>query len=63
MYLGWLPISLGWAAYLDHPLSLLVVPLFVLYMTRLQIIPEERALRTKFGSQFDAYCQRVRRWL
>jgi protein-S-isoprenylcysteine O-methyltransferase Ste14 len=63
MYLGWLPILAGWAAYLQHPLSLLVVPLFMLYLTRFQIVPEERALSAKFGEQFDAYRQRVRRWL
>jgi protein-S-isoprenylcysteine O-methyltransferase Ste14 len=63
MYLGWLPILAGWAAYLEHPVSLAVVPLFMLYLTRFQIVPEERALSAKFGGQFDAYRQRVRRWL
>jgi protein-S-isoprenylcysteine O-methyltransferase Ste14 len=63
MYLGWLPILAGWAAYLQHPLALVVVPLFMLYLTRFQIVPEERALSAKFGEQFDAYRQRVRRWL
>jgi protein-S-isoprenylcysteine O-methyltransferase Ste14 len=63
MYLGALPFLVGWAVYLQHPGALLVVPLFALYLTRFQIIPEERALATKFGAQFDAYRQRVRRWL
>jgi len=63
MYLGWLPILAGWAAYLQHPVSLLVVPLFVLYLTRFQIVPEERALAAKFGTQFEAYRRRARRWL
>ena len=63
MYLGWLPILAGWAIYLQHPLTLLVVPLFALYLTRFQIIPEERALEAKFGDAFRAYRQRVRRWL
>jgi protein-S-isoprenylcysteine O-methyltransferase Ste14 len=35
----------------------------MLYLTRFQIVPEERALSAKFGEQFDAYRQRVRRWL
>jgi protein-S-isoprenylcysteine O-methyltransferase Ste14 len=36
--------------------------LFVAYITRFQILPEERILRGKFG-EFDAYAARVRRWL
>jgi protein-S-isoprenylcysteine O-methyltransferase Ste14 len=63
MYLGWLPILAGWAVYLQHPVSLLVVPLFMLYLTRFQIVPEERALAANFGTQFEAYRKRVRRWL
>ena len=63
MYLGALPLLAGWAVYLQHPVALLVVPLVMLYLTRFQIIPEERALSAKFGGQFDAYRGRVRRWL
>ena len=36
---------------------------FVLYITRFQIRPEERALQRIFGEAFSAYCARVRRWL
>jgi protein-S-isoprenylcysteine O-methyltransferase Ste14 len=32
-------------------------------MNRFQIAPEERALRARFGADFQAYCERVRRWL
>lgn len=63
MYLGSLPLLAGWAVYLQHAGALLAVPLFMLYLIRFQIIPEERALAAKFGGQFDAYRQRVRRWL
>jgi protein-S-isoprenylcysteine O-methyltransferase Ste14 len=36
---------------------------FVAFITRLQIIPEERALEAKFGAPFAEYKRRVRRWL
>jgi protein-S-isoprenylcysteine O-methyltransferase Ste14 len=36
---------------------------FVLYITRFQIQPEERVLRHLFGDTYDRYAARVRRWL
>jgi protein-S-isoprenylcysteine O-methyltransferase Ste14 len=39
------------------------LPAFVWYITRFQIVPEERALRAKFGRAYTDYQQRVRRWL
>ena len=63
MYLGLAIVLLGWAAYLAAPLALLGLPIFVLFMTRFQIIPEEAALTELFGQQFTAYRNRVRRWL
>lgn len=63
MYLGWIPILAGWAVYLEHPLTLLAVPLFVAYLTRFQIIPEERALAAAFGDAYREYARRVRRWV
>jgi protein-S-isoprenylcysteine O-methyltransferase Ste14 len=63
MYLGFTMILLGWAVFLSHPLSLIVVPCFIAYMNRFQIVPEERALESRFGSEFKVYSSRVRRWL
>lgn len=63
MYLGFATALLGWALFLAHPLPLLVVPGFVLWMNRYQIEREERALRALFGEAFDEYCARVGRWL
>jgi protein-S-isoprenylcysteine O-methyltransferase Ste14 len=63
MYLGLLLVLLGWATFLSNGLAFIVVPLFVLYMNRFQIVPEERALSALFGAEFDAYAARVRRWL
>ena len=40
MYLGLVLILLGWAFYLSHFLSFVLLPVFILYMTRFQIQPE-----------------------
>jgi len=63
MYLGLLLALLGWAAFLANPLALLLVPAFVLYISRFQIKPEERTLTALFGGEYGAYQERVRRWL
>ena len=63
MYLGMLLILAGWAIWLAHPLSLLGLPLFVVYMNHFQIRSEEQALRARFPEAFDAYARTVRRWL
>jgi protein-S-isoprenylcysteine O-methyltransferase Ste14 len=63
MYVGFALALAAWALSLGNALSLLLVPLFVLYLNRFQIIPEERALRARFGAAYDAYAGSVRRWL
>lgn len=63
MYLGMLAVLLAWAAYLPSAWALPGPAAFVLYMTRFQIIPEERALHSLFGPAFAEYTRRVRRWL
>jgi protein-S-isoprenylcysteine O-methyltransferase Ste14 len=40
-----------------------VLPVVVVYLDRLQIAPEERALAERFGRDFDEYRRSVRRWL
>jgi protein-S-isoprenylcysteine O-methyltransferase Ste14 len=63
MYVGLLITLLGWAAFLWQPWTLVFLPLFVLYITRFQIEPEERVLSSLFGSEYAEYMARVRRWL
>lgn len=63
MYLGFVLILFGWALLLLNALALLLLPAFVLYMSRFQIFPEERALLSLFGKDYTEYHARVRRWL
>ena len=63
MYLGLAAILLAWAVYLAAPVAFAGPLLFVLYITLLQIVPEERTLAAKFGPEYAAYRQGVRRWL
>jgi protein-S-isoprenylcysteine O-methyltransferase Ste14 len=63
MYLGMACLLLAWAVHLSALLPFAGIVVFVLYITRFQIRPEERALRGIFGEQYASYATRVRRWL
>jgi protein-S-isoprenylcysteine O-methyltransferase Ste14 len=63
MYLGMLLVLTAWGVYLSSLLAFVVLPAFVLYVTRFQIIPEESAMRANFAESYTDYCHRVRRWL
>ncbi|WP_371193700.1 isoprenylcysteine carboxylmethyltransferase family protein [Glaciecola sp. SC05] len=63
MYLGMLFIILGLIVRLEQPYSLVWAVLFIAFMTKFQILPEERALSLIFGESYSHYKRRVRRWL
>ena len=63
MYLGFFLLLAGWAALLSNLVALALLPAFIAYMNRFQIQPEERALKQQFGTEFQTYMQRVRRWV
>ena len=63
MYVSLLLYLVGFAAYLESWPSAVLLPVFVLYMDRFQIAPEERALAEKFPEEFAAYRRTVRRWI
>ena len=63
MYVGMATLLAGWAAWLGTPWALTGLVAFVAWITRFQILPEERVLAQRFGAAFDAYRGRVRRWL
>jgi protein-S-isoprenylcysteine O-methyltransferase Ste14 len=63
MYLG-LALGLAGAAVgLSNLGAMVLLPAFVTWIDRLQIVPEERALLANFGAAFTDYAARVRRWL
>ena len=63
MYVGFLLALAGWGVFLGNLLAFAALPLFVASMNRLQIGPEERMLRARFGESFTRYERAVRRWL
>jgi protein-S-isoprenylcysteine O-methyltransferase Ste14 len=63
MYVGFLSVLAAWACHLSNPLAFVALPVFVGYLNRFQIAPEEQALRAKFGGAYAEYEKTVRRWL
>ncbi len=63
MYLGLTALLVSWAVWLSVPWLFLGPVAFMLYLTRFQIVPEERVMSSKFGREYDEYRKRVRRWL
>ncbi|WP_191321683.1 methyltransferase family protein [Colwellia sp. C1TZA3] len=63
MYLAMLLLLISYACYLENPLTLAIVGLFVWYIGKYQITPEERILTSLFGQAYSDYKNSVRRWL
>lgn len=63
IYLGLLLILIGWAITLEHLIAFIWLPLFIFFINRYQIIPEESALHKLFGEAYKSYRKKVRRWL
>jgi len=63
VYLGLLALLMALGVHLQSPVTLVGALVFVLYMTRFQIKPEERALAQLFGKDYQTYQSRTRRWI
>ena len=63
MYVGFLFVLIAWGIFLSNLASLVLLPAFVVYMNRFQILPEERHMREKFGKAYCQYEAEVRRWV
>ena len=63
IYLGFAITYLGLAIAMDSPIALgLLIPCLIV-IDRFVIAREERYLSARFGAEYDAYRQKVRRWL
>lgn len=63
MYLGLGLALAGWGLVLGNLGALAWLPIAAVYLTRFQILPEERILAGRFGPDYAAYRAKVRRWI
>lgn len=63
IYLGDALVLIGAVLWNGSLLGLILVPVFIWLIERRFIAPEEARLRAAFGPAFEAYAQKVRRWV
>jgi protein-S-isoprenylcysteine O-methyltransferase Ste14 len=63
MYVGLFLFLTAWAIQLSMLWPIIGPVLFVIYINRFQIAPEERVMESKFGYVYSNYRNKVRRWL
>jgi protein-S-isoprenylcysteine O-methyltransferase Ste14 len=63
MYLGMLLIIIGFSIIQNLMAIIAIMPIWIIYMTYLQIIPEEEAMKILFKEDFVNYCKKTRRWI
>ncbi len=63
MYVSMALTILAAGYYWQTSAVILVLPLWVFYMAKFQIEPEERAMLKLFGEEYEQYSAKVRRWL
>ena len=63
MYLGMAVILASVAVFFNIIGGIIFMALFCLYITKFQIIPEEKAMNELFAQDFERYMQATRRWI
>jgi protein-S-isoprenylcysteine O-methyltransferase Ste14 len=63
MYLGLVAIALGLTVATGVLANIWISVAFAIWLHYAYVLPEERFLRDQFGASYDAYCERVPRWL
>ncbi|NNC69291.1 MAG: isoprenylcysteine carboxylmethyltransferase family protein [Flavobacteriaceae bacterium] len=63
MYLALLFVLLAFLVRLGNLYNLIVIVLYIVFITEFQIKPEEKALTSLFGKHYLKYKMEVRRWI
>ena len=63
MYLGLAGILTGVTLFLQAWLGFVAIPIFIMYINKYQIAPEEKILTEKFKDDYISYCSTVKRWI
>lgn len=63
MYLAMLLALIAFSALVSNAFAAALTAVFVMYINRFQIAPEERFLSARFGQRYEAYLRKVRRWV
>lgn len=63
MYLGLAGILIGVTLFLKAWLGFIAIPIFIMYINKYQIAPEEKILTEKFKDDYISYCSKVKRWI
>ena len=63
MYVGLTMVLVSASLFLGAWSGLVLIPVFILVINRLQILPEEQAMKKLYGKQYTEYCKNVRRWI
>ena len=63
MYLGMALVLTSIAVFFNLLGGIILIALFCAYITKFQIIPEERAMSDLFSDDFDKYIKETRRWV
>ena len=63
MYLGMATILSSLALVFNLVGGIIFITLFCFYITKYQIIPEEKVMKNLFSEEFDEYMKTTRRWI
>ena len=63
MYVGFVGFLFAWTSFLGSVWGIGFIAVYIAFIQRFQIVPEERALTKIFNDEFEDYKNQVRPWL